>query len=75
MSIGYAYVDGKGFPYTDTVSGTERAAMVNALVTIFGVMVTAATSDETIKRMFNEKTPAGHYIRPVEITLVEVEDA
>lgn len=73
MSIGYAYVDGKGFPYPATVANTERAAMVNALVTIFGVTVIAATSDEAIKRMFNEKAPLGHYIRPVEITIVEVD--
>ena len=75
MSIGYAYIDGSGYPYPNTVSETERAAMVNALVSIFGKIVTNSHSDAAIKRMFDDAAPRGHYVRPVEITLVEVDDA
>ncbi len=36
-----------------TVSPTERAAMVNGLVTIFGVTVYNSHTDEEIEKMFD----------------------
>lgn len=72
MTIGYAYVDQQGKAFPDTVASTERAAMVNALVTIFGVAVYSSHADEAIKAMFKRSSPPGHGIRPVEILPVEV---
>lgn len=74
MSLGFAYVDNTGFAYPNTVSSSERAAMVNALVSIFGLLVYNHQSDGEIKALFNQACPNGHGIRPVEITLVEVSD-
>lgn len=71
MTIGYAYVNQQNIPFANTVAATERAAMVNALVAIFGRMVHRFHSDEDIEAMFKSHAPEWNRISLVEITIVE----
>jgi hypothetical protein len=54
VTVGYAVVDHRGSPFPSTVADAKRAAMVNALVSIFGCMVLASESDGSIERRFKE---------------------
>lgn len=65
---GFALVGDDGALIVSTVSATERAAMVNALVSIYGRMVYADHTDERIKRDFERCKGDGHAVVPVTIT-------
>jgi hypothetical protein len=71
-SIGYALAVGDGPPLPSTVASTERAAMVNALVAVYGRMVMASHSDAQIKRDFELHKSYGHSIVPVTISRLPV---
>lgn len=70
-SVGFAFMDEVGFPFADTVATTERAAMVNALVTLFGVMPMANWTDGKIKAEFERVAKRGT-IGPVGIERLDV---
>lgn len=58
----------KGELLVSTVSPTERAAKVNALVTMAGVMIYQTTTDEQINSMFDQMVKQGVALIPVAIT-------
>lgn len=66
-SVGFAYLDTNGFPFSDTVASTERGAMVNALVTLFGVMPLANWTDRRIKAEFARAASGRGSVGPVGI--------
>ena len=72
FSAGYALIDGD-IPFPNTVAITQRGAMVNALVSIYGHFVAATDSDAQIRADFNRLVPAGHSISPVSIERIIVE--
>jgi hypothetical protein len=53
MSIGYAIIEKDGYLDVRTVSPTERAVKVNALVVIFKSMVSSTATDEQINDRFD----------------------
>jgi len=59
VTVGFAVVDDRGHPFPSTVGDTERAAMVNGLVSLFGQIVPASESDGSIKRRFKESCGTG----------------
>ena len=60
-------MDRCGFPFVDTVSRTERAAMVRALAAIFGVKVDASDGDASILSKFRAEAGKEYTIGPVVI--------
>ena len=58
----------KGELLVATVSPTERAAKVNALVTMARVMIYNSTSDEEINRMFDQMVAQGVNLIPITIS-------
>jgi hypothetical protein len=74
QSAGYALIDQEGCPLPSTVGITEREAMVNALVAVFGHWVRGVDSDRKIKADFVRLKPPGFCIAPVLIERVIVVD-
>lgn len=66
-STGYALISGQGLPLPATVAATERAAMVNAIVAVYGHPVFARDSDAQIRRHFDRLKAYGDAIVPVTI--------
>lgn len=67
FSTGFALVSGRGLPLPATVAATERAAMVNAIVAVYGHPVYAGDSDAKIKREFERLKAYGDAVVPVTI--------
>jgi len=63
----YALVSGDGLPVPATVAATERAAMVNAIVAIYGHLVYASDGDAKIKREFERLRRYGDAVVAVTI--------
>lgn len=73
VTVGYALVDRDRSPFPSTVADTKRAAMVNALTSIFQQMVWAVERDATIERRFKDACgTSGMRISPVLIESVDV---
>jgi len=71
MAKGYACTV-NGAIRVDTVSATERAAKVNGLTTLFGVLVTQHHSEKWIEDCWEKLTAEScnkHKIEPVQIAL------
>ena len=66
-ATGYALVSGDGLPVPATVAATERGAMVNAIVAIYGHPVYAWDSDAKIKREFERLKRYGDAVVAVTI--------
>lgn len=70
MANGYAAVSSEGI-FIDTASSTERAAMVNWLVTQAHFMVPAGMSEFAIREHFKRLAePEGVFIAKVLVTIV-----
>ncbi len=65
QAVGYALIDGHGVPNVNTVSSTERGAMVAALIIVWGEAVHPACSDVLLAKFFNNRKPWDHKIGPV----------
>jgi hypothetical protein len=75
QAAGYALIDQEGVPLPSTVATTERGAMANALVAVFGRYASAADSDRKIKADFVRLKPPGFCIGAVAIERVALADA
>lgn len=73
-ALGFALLDRSGVPFPSTVALTERAAMVNALVSIWSHPVYATDGDAKIEADFRRLCPAGFKISPVSVERVIVQD-
>jgi hypothetical protein len=74
LAAGYALIDQEGIPLPSTVATTERLAMMNALITVFGHFVSAVDSDRKIKADFERLKPPGFCIGAVMIERVALAD-
>ena len=74
QSAGYALIDQEGIPLPSTVATTERGAMMNALVAVFGHVVSAVDSDRKIKADFVRLKPPGFCIGAVMIERAALAD-
>lgn len=69
MTRGFAYIDETGEINIKTVSPTERAAKVNAIVVLgYGIVPRESWGDEDINRAFERISRGKGRIGPVAIT-------
>jgi len=75
FAVGYALIDRDGVLFFDAAATTERAAMVNALVAIYGHPVFATDSDGKIRADFHRLKHSAVEVGPVNVEkLVVVSD-